>query len=752
MKPRHTVIVSPQIPVAYKNGGIGTFVGHLIDLLLSGTNDRITLIFTEPPQQPESEWLPAYHANNVTVHCVHPPNLTFSPGYFQTVRISELVCSAMPEDADIVYFADWRANALHTVRSRRFTRRPGPTVVTVLHGCSEWNRHGQGLYLTSYEELAEEYFERYAVENSNFLVFPSRHMAQWCSDNGWRVPPIDEANILGYPFRPESTSSLSPSKRSNRFSRLIFYGRLETRKGFDVFIEALLRLKLNSCLEGLTGITFLGMEGVHHQITIDAAAAKIQNHLALPTTLITDLDAKDANRYLERHRGDSLVLTPSLLDNLPFTVIEASLIPGLNLLASSAAGIPEILGERGTAQLFSPDVGSTAQAIEAWLSKGPQPSNSLSTYDWKTANERWLQFHTSLPKCCDTTVATAVTTSNPPPSATPQATVDVCIPYFNAGRYLPDLLESLANQRADFNVFLVDDGSTDPHSKTTFERMRAKYRSSDWHFLSTPNRGPCAARNYAASLGEAPYLCFVDADNVAAPNMLPSFLQSITCSGDDCLTCYLYCFQGDDSPYWPPSGSANPVLRACDRVYLPLGNSLEAGILSNAFGDVNMIIRREVFEAVQGFSTDYDRHAGNEDYEFLLRLSLKGYRLDVVPEFLVYYRDHTNSRTKTMSYYASEMRVLRHYETLLRASGLSRLAPLITGLKHKCYVLQQQMHSQQTCEPRPSNELYSVEQLVEYAHWSRLVLAFPLKLKRLYRVWRKGSDKSMTAARTRSIL
>ena len=160
--------------------------------------------------------------------------------------------------------------------------------------------------------------------------------------------------------------------------------------------------------------------------------------------------------------------------------------------------------------------------------------------------------------------------------------------------------------------------------------------------------------------------------------MVNCFLESITTSGDDCLTSYLYGFQGDGSPYLTPRGSANPILTSPPFVYLPIGNCPEAGILNNPFGDVSMIVRREVFDRLGGFPTDYEPTAGNEDYEFLTKLSLQGYKLDVVPEFLVYYRQQSGIRTKTMDFYLSEKRVLRNYEDELKKLGLRRLVSIVT--------------------------------------------------------------------------
>ena len=61
---------------------------------------------------------------------------------------------------------------------------------------------------------------------------------------------------------------------------------------------------------------------------------------------------------------------PSRLDNLPFTVIEASLIPGLNLICSNVGGIPEVFNGKGQNQMFEPSVTQVRQKVEACLVQG----------------------------------------------------------------------------------------------------------------------------------------------------------------------------------------------------------------------------------------------------------------------------------------------------------------------------------------------------------------------------------------------
>ena len=258
------------------------------------------------------------------------------------------------------------------------------------------------------------------------------------------------------------------------------------------------------------------------------------------------------------------------------------------------------------------------------------------------------------------------------------AAVDVCVPYYNLGDYLPYLLASLEGQTEQrFNLFVVNDGSTEPGSIQSFDAMAEKYRDrSTWRFVTTENQGVSRARNFAASLGSAEYLCFVDPDNIAAPYMIERFLQAIAMSSDDCLTCYMYCFEGDGDII-----SASGTMKERTFSEIPLGNFPIGGVLDSPYGDGNCILRRSVFEALGGFTTDVPDSINHEDQELLARLSLADYAIDVIPEFLVYYRLRQHSRLRTTDPYLNTGRVIRHYESALKAHGLEDLVPLSRGLQ-----------------------------------------------------------------------
>lgn len=94
-------------------------------------------------------------------------------------------------------------------------------------------------------------------------------------------------------------------------------------------------------------------------------------------------------------------------------------------------------------------------------------------------------------------------------------TVSVVCPVFNVEDYLAEAIESvLAQDFEDFELLLVDDGSTDGSS--AIARDFARRRPSKVRYLSHPaseNRGPGAARNLGIDRARGAFVAFIDGDD-----------------------------------------------------------------------------------------------------------------------------------------------------------------------------------------------------------------------------------------------
>ena len=89
--------------------------------------------------------------------------------------------------------------------------------------------------------------------------------------------------------------------------------------------------------------------------------------------------------------------------------------------------------------------------------------------------------------------------------------VSVIVPVYNAGNYLEQCIDSVLCQTySDFEILLVDDGSTDGSGEICDRYGRQDRRVRVFH---KPNGGSSAARNLALSEARGSYIIFLDSDD-----------------------------------------------------------------------------------------------------------------------------------------------------------------------------------------------------------------------------------------------
>jgi glycosyltransferase involved in cell wall biosynthesis len=273
-------------------------------------------------------------------------------------------------------------------------------------------------------------------------------------------------------------------------------------------------------------------------------------------------------------------------------------------------------------------------------------------------------------------LATARKQAAPIPLAA-RPTVDVCVTYYQKAAYLGQLVEALEQQTVhDFHVIAVNDGSPDEESNRVFEQYATRAAAHGWEFFRQENAFVDAARNAAARRGTGEYLLFIDSDDVPARNSVERLREAMVRSGDDALIPASFLFASEGPPADLATGA---VLKPAFSVCIPLGIDLVGGIVNpSSFGGSMFIVKRSVFEAIHGFTEQ--RGAGNEDWELYVRLVLAGYKVDVVPEFLQFYRQVEGSLARTLPPRGARNRLLGAYEEVLRPLGLQGAALALEGL------------------------------------------------------------------------
>lgn len=199
--------------------------------------------------------------------------------------------------------------------------------------------------------------------------------------------------------------------------------------------------------------------------------------------------------------------------------------------------------------------------------------------------------------------------------------VSVVIPVRDGERFVGAAIDSvLAQTMRDFEVVVVDDGSTDRTAEILAaygDRIRVHRQK---------NAGVAAARNAGAAIARGAYIAFLDADDVWLPHKLE---RQMPLFDDEEVTLVYAAVRIVDEELRPLREVAPCAPDDALSATLCVG---PAPVPLTMTG----IVRRSAFEAVGGFD---ERLSTSADADFVCRVALH-YRLASVPEALALYRQH----------------------------------------------------------------------------------------------------------------
>jgi glycosyltransferase involved in cell wall biosynthesis len=181
--------------------------------------------------------------------------------------------------------------------------------------------------------------------------------------------------------------------------------------------------------------------------------------------------------------------------------------------------------------------------------------------------------------------------------------VSVIIPTYNRCDFVRDAIASvLAQTFQDFELIVVDDGSTDGTEEVVREFPRTRYFSQE-------NRGVSAARNAGVAASHGELIAFLDSDDLWQPQKLATQVAFFAAQSEAhiCQT----------EEVWLRNGvRVNPR----NKHKKPSGDIFAASLQLCLVSPSAVMMRRELFDHMGGFDEELP---ACEDYDLWLRISAR---------------------------------------------------------------------------------------------------------------------------------
>ena len=216
--------------------------------------------------------------------------------------------------------------------------------------------------------------------------------------------------------------------------------------------------------------------------------------------------------------------------------------------------------------------------------------------------------------------------------------ISVIIPTYNRATVLPRAIASvLAQKDADFELIIVDDGSTEKLEGGWRKADGVKPSSilhppSDIRVFRQENKGPAAARNLGIKEAKGEWIAFLDSDDEWKPGKLKAQLEFFRKNPD-----YLIC---QTEEIWIRNGTrVNPMKKHRKSGGWIFEKCLPLCVVSPSA----VMMHRKLFEEVGLFDETFP---ACEDYDLWLRIAAK-YPIGLIETpYILKYGGHADQRSR----------------------------------------------------------------------------------------------------------
>ncbi|MDW5593661.1 glycosyltransferase [Conexibacter stalactiti] len=634
--PARVLIASYEITGPTGNGGIGTAYHSLAHTLAAAGND-VTVLFTgwmDPPAAArEPEWRARFAASGIEFALLgtpwDPPVRSPHHAVRRAYEFHRWLSAAHAERPfDIVHLPETLGHGAfaQTAKAMGLAYQDVEFVIGT-HSSTRWvaecNREG----IEQIDMLVTERLERLSVARADVILSPSAYLVDYMRDRAWELP---ERTFVQQYSRPQSVRRMAEDSAGEAAGpaprELVFFGRLETRKGLEAFCDAVdLLVADGDC--PFDRVTFVGRP---ERVLGEDSTAFVERRAAdwgLDWTILPDLGHDEAIAHLRE--TPCVVAIPSLVDNSPNTVYEAVAL-GVPFIASRSGGTAEIIatedlagstfdGWRNATTLEPPTFAAQEEPFDARAlatalrAKAADAAGSVAPAVGDAAGDavydRWHR-------------AIAARPATPPAAAKTSAlTAAVCIVDADGDdlRRLSAALRDGTQQPLQIAAVVAPDAELDD-APADVELVRAAGRDA----------GP--ARRALAERLDADLLFVLRGHEQPDAAFVEQVCTAAAASGADLLTLISRDPAADRDTGIPRALSRKDV-PADLLAFVPIAGPAIAAAVYPALSVGSYAIRRTALSGLGGYASD--TWGETTDHELLARAALDGLRLEVHPEPLL---------------------------------------------------------------------------------------------------------------------
>ncbi len=566
-----------------KNGGIGTYYTSLSQKLAAdGWYVILLLCQSEIDFQGEASFphvasvfstheiaevlnLQPIHHKILSTTQQDPLSNSFDYQSFCCLFFTQAVVASFPDAVVYVEFPDIWGFGYRTIQAKQTGLLGSSCLIGVTtHGCFEWLREVNSKYAIDDPQWFWQayHYEQFCYENADVAYFPSYFLKSKLESYGWKTA---QANHLPY-FIPivqllgnEGEADLTPQtplpyqgkgelnspprvgeglgkrladKYDSEKIPVVFFGRLEERKGLCTFLDAINLLE-PSVAEKIQ-IIFIGKiiplqsSQLQHLDSQQYIQQELDSHLTY--NLLPNLSSQDAIQFIAKLNHPIVCLT-SLQENFPNTSLEIGQLP-VSLVVSDTGGFRETLNlikRSDCVRHFQPGkphslVQTITQAINAYPEKPLIPERDfLEQVNQRLLNQR-LEY-----------MSEAFVNAAPKELKTPSVTIGiVCL---HPAKNLLNCLESLAAQTYDnFDVIILYKKSTDESVEEIFTEAKTNFPNYKYSSLDI-NWTLGETYNYLVNIAAGEYFLQFPAECIALPDMVEKLVTATWEADADAVVC-----------------------------------------------------------------------------------------------------------------------------------------------------------------------------------------------------------------------